>query len=135
HGGLAAVLALRLTRLRKATITTSANDYGLELLCPEPMPFAELLTPELFSTEGLVEEAVQSVNMGELAKSQFREIARVSGLVFQSYPGARKSGRQLHSSASLLYDVLREFDPENPLLEQARREVLQKQFEQGRLAR
>src|SRR5690606_29975491 len=114
---------------------TAANDYGLELLCPEPFPFADLLTPALFARENVVRDALDSVNMGELAKRQFREIARVSGMVFQAYPGARTSGRQLHASASLLYDVLAEFDPGNLLLEQARREVLDRQFEETRLAR
>jgi ATP-dependent Lhr-like helicase len=35
----------------------------------------------------------------------------------------------------LIFDVLREFDPENLLLAQSEREVLDRQFEGGRLAR
>jgi ATP-dependent helicase Lhr and Lhr-like helicase len=135
HGGLAALLALRLTRSQPATFSLSVNDYGLELLSPDPLGFEELLTPGLFSDERLVEDAVQSVNISALARAQFREIARVAGLVFQMYPGARKSGRQLHASSSLLFDVFSEFDPGNLLLEQARREVLERHFEESRLAR
>jgi len=41
----------------------------------------------------------------------------------------------LQAGASLLFDVLREFDPENLLLRQSEREVLDRQFEEGRLAR
>jgi ATP-dependent helicase Lhr and Lhr-like helicase len=94
-----------------------------------------LLTPEIFSTDRLVEDALESVNISALAKTQFREIARVAGLIFQTYPGARKSGRQMQASSSLLYDVFAEFDPGNLLLEQARREVLERHFERSRLAR
>src|SRR5262249_11097797 len=61
--------------------------------------------------------------------------ARVSGLIFQTYPGARKTSRQLQTSSGLIFDVFREFDPENLLLEQARREVMERQFEESRLAR
>jgi ATP-dependent Lhr-like helicase len=134
-GGLAAVLALRLSRLRKASFSIAVNDYGFEILSAEPFPFRELLTPELFSRDRLAEDAVESVNITQLAKQQFRDIARVAGLVFQSYPGARKSGRQFQASASLLFDVLNDFDPQNPLLHQARREVMDRHFEHSRLAR
>lgn len=135
HGGLAALLALRLSRLRPATLSLSVNDYGLEILAADDFPFAESLGPALFTLDGLAADAVQSVNLSALARSQFREIARVAGLVFQTYPGARKSGRQLQASSSLLFDVFCEFDPGNLLLEQARREVLERHFEQSRLAR
>lgn len=135
HGGLAAVLALRLGRLRKASITIAANDYGFELLTEKGYPFEELLTPELFDPAGAAADSVDALNLGELAKRQFREVARVSGLVPQVYPGLRKGARQVHATASLIYDVFREFDPDNPLMHQARREVLERQFEEGRLGR
>jgi len=134
-GGLAAVLALRLSRLKKASFSLAANDYGFEILCAEEFPFAELLTRELFTRERLVEDTLESVNITQLARQQFRDIARVAGLVFQSYPGSRKSGRQFQAGAGLLFDVLNDFDPGNLLLHQARREVMDKHFEQSRLAR
>lgn len=136
HAGLASLLSLRLGRTRPATFTSTFNDYGFELLCPSEYPFAEALTPELFTRERLAQDALESVNSAELARLQFREIARVSGLVFQGYPGARTraAGRHLQASSGLIYDVLREFDPDHLLLAQARREVLENQFEQGRLA-
>jgi ATP-dependent Lhr-like helicase len=135
HGGLAALIALRLSRLRPATFSIAVNDYGFELLTPEPMPYQELLTASVLSADNLVRDALESVNISALAKTQFREIARVAGLVFQTYPGAKKSGRQMQASSSLLFDVFAEFDPGNLLLEQARREVLERHFEQSRLAR
>ncbi len=136
HGGISALLSLRLGRKTPATFTTSFNDYGFELLCPEPFPFEEYLSPDLFTRDNLVEDALESVNSAELARLQFREIARVSGLVFQGYPGARTraAGKHLQASSGLIYDVLREFDPDHLLLAQARKEVLENQFEQGRLA-
>ncbi len=135
HLGLAAVLSLRLSRLRKATYSISANDYGLELLTGARNDITDLLDPGLFTDLGLFEDAAASVNMAELSRSQFREVARVAGLVFSAYPGVRKSSRQIHGSASLLFEVFNEFDPGNLLLEQARREVMERQFERGRLAR
>ena len=75
------------------------------------------------------------VNLGELARRQFRDIARVAGLVFTGYPGGGKGTRQLQVSASLVYDVFQRYDPDNLLLHQARREVFEQQFELTRLER
>ncbi|MFZ4573722.1 MAG: ligase-associated DNA damage response DEXH box helicase [Phycisphaerales bacterium] len=135
NGAIGALLALRLSRRTPLTIAIAANDYGVELLTTAPMDFATAVTPELFDPRGLLDDAFASVDKSELAKAQFREIARISGLVVQSYPGARKSGRQLGVNSSLLFDVLAEFDPGNLLLAQAKREVLERQFESSRLAR
>jgi len=135
HGGLAALLAYRLASNAPSTFTISYNDYGLELLAAGDFEFIPRLGPELFTAGNLLDDTMASVNMGELAKGQFREVARVAGLVHQSFPGARKTGRQLSASSGLIYDVLRDFDPEHLLLKQAEREVLERQFEQGRLSR
>ena len=75
--------------------------------------------------------------MAELAQppQRFREIARVAGLIFQGYPGVNKSVKQLQASSELLYDVFARYDPDNLLLFQAHREVLERQLEQSRLTR
>ncbi|ADO74525.1 ligase-associated DNA damage response DEXH box helicase [Stigmatella aurantiaca] len=134
HEGLAALLALRFTRRQRATFSLSVNDYGIEFLTPDFFPFEEALRPSLFTRERLVDDILESVNLSELARRQFRDVARVAGLVLPGLPGARKSTRQVQASASLLYDVFSKYDPDNLLLVQARREVLEQQFEQNRLA-
>jgi ATP-dependent Lhr-like helicase len=130
--GLAALLAYRLAQLQPISFTIAVNDYGFELLAPEPPPaadFAALLAPER-----LAEDIGASLNASEMARRQFREIARVAGLVFQGYPG-EKSMRQVQASSGLIYDVFVQHDPQNMLLDQARREVLERQLERSRLAR
>ena len=133
HEGLAAILALRLSRRHKATFSFSVNDYGFELLTHDTFPFAQELDDALFSPDAVAEDALESVNVGELAKRQFRDIARVAGLVVQGYPGRKKSAGQLQASASLIYDVFARYDPDNLLLMQARREVMEQHFEESRL--
>ena len=135
HGGLAALLAYRLGKLRAGTFSIAVNDYGLEILSPDAYPYDELLSAELFASDGLAEDAARSVNLSALAKAQFREVARVAGLVLQSYPGSKRRANHVQARATLIYDVFEQFDPENLLLHQARREVLEKQFERSRLGR
>ena len=133
HEGLASLLSLRLQRRHPGTFALSANDYGIELLSAEPYPFVDLLMEDVFTDENLFDDAMESINVGELAKRQFRGIARIAGLVFDGYPGSRKSDRQLQASAGLIYDVFAKYDPDNLLLHQSRREVLEQQFEETRL--
>jgi ATP-dependent helicase Lhr and Lhr-like helicase len=59
----------------------------------------------------------------------------VSGLIFQGYPGAPKSMKQLQASSSLFYEVFRKYDATNKLLAQAEREVLEQELELERLRR
>ena len=78
----------------------------------------------------LLNDLMSCLNSTEMARRHFREIARVAGLV----PGSGRSDRQTQASAGLIYDVLAEHDADNMLLEQARREVLERQFEFRRLS-
>jgi ATP-dependent Lhr-like helicase len=137
HEGLAALLAYRLSRLKKVTFGLSMNDYGIELLSEEKTyPILKIFQKnwqELFSEENMMEELAHSIRLGEYARRHFREIARVSGLVFQGYPGAQKSAKQMQISSALLFDVLTEHEPKNLLLEQAQKEVLERQFEATRM--
>jgi ATP-dependent Lhr-like helicase len=134
HEGLAALLAYRMSREQKLTFQMTVNDYGIEFLSQDEFPFqAFLRSGELFSSAHVAEDLVHSLNMSELARRHFRDIARIAGLIYQNYPGVYKSSRQLNTSSSILYDVFEKYEPENLLLRQARREVLENQFEQGRL--
>jgi ATP-dependent helicase Lhr and Lhr-like helicase len=135
HEGLAALLAYRISRLAPISFTLAANDYGVELLSPEPAPWEEALEAGLFSSAGLLDDVPASLNAAEMARRQFREIARVAGLVFPGYPHAGKTARQLQVSSGLFFDVLQRYDPENLLLAQAHREVLERQLERSRLGR
>ncbi|MBB4126419.1 ATP-dependent Lhr-like helicase [Xanthomonas translucens] len=135
HEGLAALLALRWGRRQRNTFSFAANDYGLVLSPAQEVATDAALLRELLSPEHLFEDLRESLNLGELARRQFREIARVSGLLPPSLPGGTpRSLRQLQASSGLLYDVLSRFDPEHLLLAQAEREVLQGEMELTRLA-
>src|SRR5205814_5451484 len=82
HEGLAALIAFRLARVQPITFTMSANDYGFELLSVDEPPLETGLANELLSPLALLDDVPASLNATEMAKRQFREIARVAGLVF-----------------------------------------------------
>lgn len=135
HEGMAALFAYRLARRLPISFTLAANDYGFELLSSDPAPLEDAIAEGLVAPDNLLDDLTASLNAAELARRQFREIARVAGLIFQGYPGSNKSVRQVQASSGLLFDVFTQYDPGNLLLSQARREVLERQLEESRLGR
>lgn len=133
HLGLASLLAWRLAQEQPNTFSLSVNDYGFELLAADEPDLTRLLEGSVFSADDLLEHVLASLNAGELAQRRFREIARVSGLVFSGQPGAPRSLRQLQASSGLFFEVFRKYDPGNLLLRQAESEVLSQELEIGRL--
>ncbi|MBL8505662.1 MAG: ligase-associated DNA damage response DEXH box helicase [Methylobacillus glycogenes] len=134
HLGLASLLAWRAGKHQPNTFSIAVNDYGLELLSAVAVDWASIFQHDIFSTENLLRDVIESLNAGELAQRRFREIARISGLVFAGFPGAHKSAKQVQASSSLFYDVFSKYDPHNLLLTQAQQEVLQQELEIARLS-
>jgi ATP-dependent Lhr-like helicase len=135
HEGLASVLTLRLSRNGKSTFAVCVNDYGLEILGSRDFNFEKFIGPELFDPRNLMNDILESLNMNELGRRRFREIARIAGFILQNHPGLHHSNRQVQVSSSLLFDVLTKYEPDNRLLRQANDEVLFNQLEEERLFR
>ncbi|MEM9120057.1 MAG: ligase-associated DNA damage response DEXH box helicase [Cyanobacteria bacterium P01_F01_bin.56] len=135
HEGLGFLWGYRFARQKRATFTISVNDYGFEILAPKGYPFQDLFSDEFFSLEDLEADVKASLNISELTQRKFRGVAQVAGLVFKGYPGSRKTSAQLQVSSSLLYEVFSKYEPDNLLLKQAEREVLEEQLETHRLAK
>jgi ATP-dependent helicase Lhr and Lhr-like helicase len=135
HEGLASLLSLRWARRMPDTLSFAANDYGLVLSPSRDASIEPGLLRELLAPECVHGDLRESLNLAELSRRQFREVARVAGLLPPSLPGrAPRSLRQLQASSGLLYDVLRRYDPGHMLLAQAEREVWAMQLDVPRLA-
>lgn len=133
HEAMAAILAYRLSLITPITFTFAMNDYGFELLSDQPIPLDDSNAYTLFSPDNLFEDIQRSLNSVEMAKRKFRDIAVIGGLIFQGFPGEQKKARHLQSSASLLFNVFSEYEPDNLLLRQAYNEVMEQQMEEHRL--
>ncbi|WP_316784020.1 ligase-associated DNA damage response DEXH box helicase [Pedobacter frigiditerrae] len=134
HEILAALVAYRLSKLTPITFSLAMNDYGFELLSDIEIPMDDAIAYEVFSPENLTEDISLSINSTEMARRKFRDIACISGLVFQGYPGKYVANKHLQSSAGLFFNVFSDFDKHNLLLRQAYDEVFYQQLEEPRLA-
>jgi ATP-dependent Lhr-like helicase len=133
HEGMATLIAKRLSMLQPMTFTIAMNDLGFELLSDQPMDVESVITPGLFSTRELSSDIQSSLNSVELARRRFRDISRISGLVFSGFPGKLKKDRHLQASSQLIFDVFAQYEPDNMLYTQAYDEVMTFQLEEGRL--
>jgi ATP-dependent Lhr-like helicase len=135
HEAIGMLMAHRWCAERPLSMSIASNDYGFELLSDSPLDATEIDALNLLRTEGLMDDLQSGVNSVEMAKRRFRDIAVISGLAFQGFPGQRQGVRHLQSHSGLLFDVFQDFDPENLLFRQAYDELLDQQMEWTRLRR
>jgi ATP-dependent helicase Lhr and Lhr-like helicase len=133
HEGLASLIGKRLSKDRAISFSIAMNDYGFELLSDTKLDINELITPELFSQNNLMEDIQSSINAVELARRNFRDIAVISGLLFQGFPGQKKKDRHLQSSSQLLFNVFKEYENGNLLYLQTYEEIRTFQLEETRM--
>jgi ATP-dependent Lhr-like helicase len=127
--GVASVMSLRAAREAPRTFSMTSNDYGFELLCEDEFDVSEAALRRWLDPAALLPDLLASINVSDLARRQFRDIARIAGLVDPGTPRRGKTTRQLQVSSGLMFDVLERHDAHNLLLEQSRREVLDAQLD------
>lgn len=133
HEGIAALLALRISKMVPITFSIAMNDYGFELLSDQEIPIYEALETDILTTNNLWNDIQAGINSVEMGRRRFRDIASISGLVFKGYPGHQIKDRHIQSSSQLFFDVFNDHDSTNLLLLQAYEEVMDFQLEEARI--
>ncbi len=133
HEGMSALIAKRISMMMPISFSIAMNDFGFELLSDQAIDVDSVITKALFSTEHLASDIQSSINNVEMARRKFRDIAKISGLIFTGYPGKQKKERHLQASSQLIFDVFREYEPDNLLYLQTYEEVMTFQLEENRM--
>ena len=133
HEALGSLLAYRISLLSPISFSIAFNDYGFELLSDQEIDMQQVLDNNLFSADFLMDDLYKSLNATEMARRKFRDIAVIAGLVFTGYPNKLVKSKHLQSSSQLLFDVFRDYEPQNLLFQQAFTETFEHQLEEGRL--
>jgi len=133
HEAFASLLAYRISLLSPITFSLAYNDYGFELLSDQEIDMQQVIDNELFTPEFVHSDLQKSLNATEMARRKFRDISVIAGLVFTGYPGKIVKAKHLQSSTQLLFEVFRDYEPDNLLLQQAYRETFEHQLEEGRM--
>ena len=133
HEALASILSYRISLLSPISFSLAYNDYGFELLSDQEIDMQAVFDNNLFSSEFVHHDLQQSLNATEMARRKFRDIAIIAGLVFTGMPGKPIKTKHLQSGSQLLFEVFRDYEPDNLLLQQAYIETFEHQLEEGRL--
>lgn len=133
HEAMGSLLGYRISLLAPISFSLAFNDYGFELLSDQKVDLENVIDNNLFTTEYLVDDLYKSLNATEMARRKFRDIAVISGLVFSGYPKKLIKMKHLQSNSQLLFEVFKDYEPDNLLYLQAYRETFEHQLEEGRL--
>lgn len=115
HQTLGMLLTRRLERARMRPLGFVANEYALAVWGLRSMDGLDMQA--LFDEDMLGDDLEAWLAESVLLKRTFRQCAVVAGLIERRFPGTEKSGRQVTFSADLIYDVLREHEPDHILLQ------------------
>jgi len=133
HMAMASIVSYRLSLLAPTSFSLAYNDYGFELLSDQPIDIEGLLDNDLLTPQDVVKDLRTGINISEMARRKFRDIAVIGGLVFQGTPSQPIKSKHLQSSSQLFYEVFKDYEPENLLYQQALEETFDHGMEQGRL--
>ena len=133
HEAMACLMAYRISLITPISFSMSFNDYGFELLSDKAFSAQTFLDYDLFTPEHLFDDLAKSINVSEMARRRFRDIAVISGLVFQGYPNKPIKSKHLQSGSQLFFEVFKDYEPDNLLYQQAIEETFDHGIERGRI--
>jgi len=120
HQTLGMLLTRRLERGRHHPMGFVANEYALAVWAARDLSARKdggaIDMDALFDQDMLGDDLDSWLAESNLYKRTFRNCAIIAGLIQRRFPGKEKSGRQVTFSSDLIYDVLREHEPDHVLL-------------------
>lgn len=127
HQTLGMLLTRRLERAGMQPVGFVATDYSIGLWALEDIgdniTRGKLSLKELFDEDMLGDDLEAWLNESYLLKRSFRNCAMIAGLIDRRHPGKEKTGRQVTVSTDLIFDVLREHEPDHILLQATRQDA------------
>ncbi|MCA1297953.1 ligase-associated DNA damage response DEXH box helicase [Stappia indica] len=121
HQTLGMLLTRRLERLGAHPLGFVASDYALGIWglgdLGAMIGDGRLSLDALFDEDMLGDDLDAWLAGSSLMKRTFRSCAVIAGLIERRHPGLEKSGRQVTVSTDLIYDVLRQHEPNHILLQ------------------
>ncbi len=138
HQTLGMLLTRRMERAGLKPMGFVANEYALCVWSladvGASISAGALSLDALFAQDMLGDDLDAWLQELALMKRAFRQCALISGLIERRFPGKEKTGRQVTVSTDLIYDVLRQHEPDHILLRAAREDAASGLLDIARLA-
>ncbi|MEM9751151.1 MAG: ligase-associated DNA damage response DEXH box helicase, partial [Pseudomonadota bacterium] len=117
HQTLGMLATRRLERLGMEPLGFVPTEYALSIWSRKDMSGLDM--GALFEEDLLGDDLESWLAESVLMKRTFRYCAQIAGLIERRHPGQEKTGRQVAFSSDLIYDVLKEHEPDHLLLKAA----------------
>lgn len=117
HQTLGTLITRRLERMGMQPLGFTPTEYSLSVWARRDLSEVDLA--KLFDEEMMGDDLEAWLQESVLMRATFRDCAVIAGLIERRYPGQEKTGRQVSFSADLIYNVLREHEPNHVLLRAA----------------
>lgn len=118
HQTLGMLITRRLERAGRRPMGFLASEYAMAVWALEPM--GDLDFAGLFDEDMLGDDLEAWLAESTLMKATFSKCAVIAGMIDRKVPGAaRKTSRQVTFSTDLIYDVLKQYEPDHILLQAA----------------
>lgn len=121
HQTMGMLLTRRLERMGVRPLGFVASEYAMAVWAMEPIGQVDL--EDLFAPDMLGDDLEEWLEESVMMKRHFAHCAQISGLIARRMPGGEKTGRQVTFSTDLIYDVLRQHEPDHILLQAARHDA------------
>ena len=129
---LGMLLTRRMEKMGLKPLSISVTDYGLSISTINALESSHI--ERLFQPDVLGDELEDWMLNAPMLKRSFRQVAIVSGLTEQRYHSTHKTMKQVTFSTDLIYDTLREYEPDHILLKVARDDAERELLDLRRLA-
>lgn len=116
HQTLGMLITKRMERAGCGPLGFVATDYVLSVWSVHPI--GDITS--LFNEDMLGDDLETWMDESSMLRRTFRNVAVIAGLIERNYPGQQKNGRQITVSSDLIYDVLRQHEPDHILLRATR---------------
>lgn len=119
NDALSRIVAQRVHETKGGNALTTIDDYGFLLTLK---PFQAMSVDEwkpLFARAGAEAALREALSESNLVKWQFRGVAQTGLMVPRRVHGQERGARALQWSSEIIFEVLRKYEPDHPLLVEA----------------
>ncbi len=119
NDALSRIVAQRVHETKGGNALTTIDDYGFLLTLRPFQALAPEEWPALFRRPGAEEALRTALVDSNLVKWQFRGVAQTGLMVPRRVHGEERGARALQFSSEIIFEVLRRYEADHPLLEEA----------------
>jgi ATP-dependent Lhr-like helicase len=123
NNALSRIIAHRLKLAVGGNALVTIDDYGFLLTLRDFQDLPLEQWRELFHPDNAEPNLRAALDESDLVRWQFRGVAQTALMVPRNHPGKERRLKQLRFSADILFNVLRDHEPDHPVLVQSIREA------------